>query len=120
MSTQKIVCGFKALHKYEICTVEQLKPLTLNISNITHLMIRRNPCASSISTEVYKQLMKTYPINENEYCTQHLRKFIDYATQKCILNSLKSVRNIFKKETYSKKNKKTPNFHYKLRILSDK
>lgn len=83
-------------------------------------MIRDRPSIPNINDEISKKLFKYPEFDRENFCNSHIDKFVKYATNKCILNSIKTVRNIYKKQINASKHKKTPVYHYKLRQLIDK
>lgn len=87
---------------------------------IAHKMVRDKPSISNFTAEISKKLFELPDLNKENFCESHIDNFIKYAANKCILNSIKTVRNIFKKKHNALKNNKTPVYHYKLRHLIDK
>lgn len=118
VSVNKAVIGFKNKYQCSTCEISTLKIIAENISAITHQIIKSNPCIPNITKEILFGLEEYCGEQLNNLCTIHHEQFLCHITNKCILNSLKTTRNILQKKSKSKK----PAFyvHYKLRIIKDK
>lgn len=117
MTLQKIVKGFKKNHECKTCDENKYQIILGKISDLTYSLIRSDPCALNICSRVTKLIRQHPDFNEKDFCITHFDKFLLYATNKCILSSLKTTRILLSKK--AKNQNKTPMYHYKLRIMHD-
>lgn len=118
ISINKIVTGFKKNHQCENCEVTKLKSVAENIGVITYQLMKSNPCMTNVTQEIISKFEEHCVELLKGSCVAHQKQFMSYVANKCIVSSVKTIRNTLKRKL---KNKGKPkDVHYKLRILKDK